>query len=235
MKLFARVSKLMTANINHLLDQAEDPEVMIKQIIRDMDEAVVELRRETVSAVAREKQLVKQIGAAEDLAKDLEAKARFALDQGDQELSRRVLGKKIQTIKSRDALVAELESARKLAVQLTTDMRRMEQQAQSARVKKDELLRRKRAADARLRMQEAAQRSAAAVSAASGRLAGAHATVSAFDSFADTVMAVEAEAEASRELSAPVDDTELRLQKMAEESELEQEFARLLQGRETDS
>jgi phage shock protein A len=233
MKLFARVSQLMTANINHLLDQAEDPEVMIKQIIRDMDEAIVELRREAVSAVAREKQLGKQIGAAEDLAKDLEGKARFALDQGDHELSRRVLGKKIRTLKSRDALVVDLDGARKLAEQLTTDLRRMEEQAQTARVKKDELLRRKRAADARLRTQEAAQRSAAAVSAASGRLTGAHAAVSAFDSFSDAIMAVEAEAEAARELSPPVDDSEIRLQKMAEESELEQEFARLLQERDT--
>ena len=40
MKIFKRVTELVKANINHLLDQAEDPEVMVKQIIRDMEELV---------------------------------------------------------------------------------------------------------------------------------------------------------------------------------------------------
>ena len=67
MSVFGRISKLISANINSLLDQAEDPELMVKQLIRDMEESIIELRRETVRAVARQKQLEKQIQAAGDL------------------------------------------------------------------------------------------------------------------------------------------------------------------------
>ena len=63
MKLLERASKLLKANINHMLDAAEDPEVMIKDLIREMDESVAELRRETVNAVARQKQLENKVQA----------------------------------------------------------------------------------------------------------------------------------------------------------------------------
>ncbi|MCA9436937.1 MAG: PspA/IM30 family protein, partial [Candidatus Omnitrophica bacterium] len=61
MNLIERISRLISANINHLLDQAEDPELMVKQMIRDMEGSIVELRRETVRGVARVKQIEKQI------------------------------------------------------------------------------------------------------------------------------------------------------------------------------
>jgi phage shock protein A len=74
MNLLERISNLITANINYLLDKAEDPEVMVKQLIRDMEGSIIELRRETVRAVAREKQIQKQIKASVDLIEELEGK-----------------------------------------------------------------------------------------------------------------------------------------------------------------
>ena len=232
MSVLNRVSKLMTANINHLLDQAEDPEVMIKQLVRDMEASIVELRRETVSAVAREKGLAKKIHAASELTHELEKKASLALDKGDEELARDILAKKLQTTKSGEALTEELRWAKELAERLKADLARMEEQAQLARRKQDELIRRKRAAEAQLRTQEAARRSAEAIGDATSRLSELHTSQSAFDSYSDSILAIEAEAEAAQELaSGKRTEKELELQKIAAEAEVDEELARLKQER----
>jgi phage shock protein A len=227
MGVLERVSQLLTANVNHLLDQAEDPEVMIKQLIRDMEESGVELRRETVAAVAREKRLEKQVSAAEELAREVERNAELALGRGDERLARQILAKKIQTLKSRDTLGEELAGARQLAAQLRADLVRMQNQTQLAHRKQDELIRRKRAAEAQLRTQQAARRSAEAMSAASGRLSDVHAGQTAFDGYTSAITAIESEAEAARELSAAEDDSELKLKKLIEESDVDGELERL--------
>jgi phage shock protein A len=231
MSVLNRVSKLMTANINHLLDQAEDPEVMIKQLVRDMEASIVELRRETVSAVAREKRLVKKIHAADELARELEKKAGLALDKGNEELARDILAKKLQTTRSGEALTEELRGARDLAERLKADLVRMEDQAGLARRKQEELIRRKRAAEAQLRTQDAARRSAEAVGAASDRLSGLNQSASAFDAYSESILTIEAEAEATRELSTTGDDKELELEKITAEAEVDDELERLKQER----
>ncbi|NLT65468.1 MAG: hypothetical protein GXX84_02555, partial [Acidobacteria bacterium] len=122
MKILARMSRLISANINHLLDQAEDPEVMVKEIIRNMEESIIELRRETVKAVASQKQLQKQIQTARELIADLEEKARLVLKKNDEELARRVLAKKLHTEKTVGTLEVELKSATEIANQLKNDL-----------------------------------------------------------------------------------------------------------------
>ncbi len=231
MKLFERVSQLMTANLNHLLDQAADPEVMIKQLIRDMEESIVELRRETVGAVAREKKLKKQLAGAEAQATQLEAKAALALDHGKDGLAREILARKLAALKQRDTLSQQLDGASQLASRLTSDLLQMEDQVGRARSKKEELIRRQRAAEAQKRMQEVARRSADAVISASGNLNGAAASGSAFDAYADAITTMESEAEAALELSARPKDAEQELQELTKESELDREMERLRRQR----
>jgi phage shock protein A len=226
MSLLQRASKLMKANINHLMDNAEDPEVMIKQLIREMDESVVELRRETVNAVARQKQLEKKKVAAKRLADELQGKAVLALDHGDEPLTRRLLSEKVEALKSWEALGEELKSATTLATRLKAELSRMQEQADLARRKKDELIRRKRAAEAQLRTQEAARRSAEAVSAAAGRV-GQQADGAEFAGYADEIGTLEAQAEAARELSDAEDDGQARLGELVRASEIDEELERL--------
>ena len=72
---------------------------ILGQLIRDMEGSIIELRRETVRAVAREKQLQKQIAASKELVEDLEEKAKLALVKGEEDLAREVLAKKIHTVR----------------------------------------------------------------------------------------------------------------------------------------
>jgi phage shock protein A len=229
MTVFKRISRLITANINHLLDQAEDPELMVKELIRDMEESIVELRRETVRAVTRQRQLEKQIEAAAELIGDLQSKAALALGERREDLARRALARKLQTERTRESLERELEGMSRLAGQLKNDLARLEDQAQAARRKKDELIRRRRAAESELRGAEAAKRSSMAVDAAAGSMARMVEAGSALETYEEEISHLEARAEAEREVLDDAIERELDLQKLAEDSAVEEELERLKQ------
>jgi phage shock protein A len=227
MNLLERISNLITANINYLLDKAEDPEVMVKQLIRDMEGSIIELRRETVRAVAREKQIQKQIKASADLIEELEGKAKLALKAGDEKLARSVLGRKLQSENTKATLEKELQLASETAEQLKSDLSRLEDQAQSARRKKETLVRQKRQAEEKLRSKQAAKRSVDALNATRDSLSGMSRDGGPIDSLASSIHEVESMAEAEREMLNRDIQNELDLQKLAEESAIDEELERL--------
>jgi phage shock protein A len=235
MNVLKRISKLISANVNHLLDEAEDAEVMVKQLIRDMEESIIELRRETVRAVAREKQLTKQIQVNSDTTAELEKKASFALDKDDEEMARQLLAKKLQSENTKETLEKELEGARELALQLKADLSRLEDQVQMARRKKEELIRRKRAADAQKKTQETARKSIDALNNASSSISAMGASSGSLETYETAVSELEAEAEAARELLDESIKKELDLQKEMEEKSLEDELERLKKKRKGSS
>jgi phage shock protein A len=183
MRLLQRISGLMTADIDHLLDQVDDPEQTITQLICDMEESIVDLRRETVIAVARQSRLRKHLFAAEEASSGVELRATLAVQRGDEFGARQILGRKIGALKTRDALEAELAEASGESARLVAGLIRMEDRAQLARRKRDELQRRRRMAEAERWPCHLHPR------AGSG----------AFEGYAQTVSVLEIEAEASRE------------------------------------
>jgi phage shock protein A len=227
MNVFQRISKLITANINHLLDEAEDPEVMVKQLIREMEESIIELRRETVKAIARQKQLEKQIEMAKDRSKDLESKAVLALEKSDEEYARQILGKKMETEESVGTMQEELRIAARMAEQMKSDLTKLEDQVQLARRKKEELIRRKRSADAHLRTRQVMQKSNDTLNALTGTITDINQHTSAMESYKDKILQLEAEAEASEELLKLEQKKELELDKFAKEKAIEDELAKL--------
>jgi phage shock protein A len=227
MQVMKRISRFLTANINSLLDQAEDPEKMVKQLIRDMEESIAEVRREAVRAVARQKQLEKQIDTATSTSNDLEDKARLALSKNNEELARDAVRKKLQTMRTRQTLEKELGGARDLAARLKSNLAELEDQVQVARRKRDELIRRKQAASAQLRTQEAARRSAESLRHAASSVASIAGNGETLDSYESDVVELEAQAEAEREVLDSQIEKALDLQKMAEDDAVEQELRRL--------
>jgi len=227
MNIFQRISKLVTANINHLLDQAEDPEVMVKQLIRDMEESIIELRRETVKAIARQKQLEKQIEMAKDRTKELESKATLALENNDEAFAREILAKKLEVQESLATMQEELRISTRMAEQMKSDLTKLEDQVQLARRKKEELIRRKRSAEAQLRTRQVIQKSNDALNAITGAASTIDDHTSAIESYKDKVMQLEAEAEASEELVQIRQNKEADLDKLVKDKAIEDELAKL--------
>lgn len=96
MSVFSRLSDLLKANINDLIDKAEDPEKMVKQIILDMQKELQDATQALGKAMASERMAQKQYENALNASKSWEAKAKTALEQGEVDLAKRALANKVK-------------------------------------------------------------------------------------------------------------------------------------------
>lgn len=96
MSIFTRLGDLLKSNINDLIDKAEDPEKMVKQIIIDMDKELVKSTQALGKAMASERQIEKQLNDAKAKSADWESKAKAAIAAGDQELARKAVAEKVK-------------------------------------------------------------------------------------------------------------------------------------------
>ncbi len=227
MNIFQRISKLVEANINNLLDKAEDPEVMVRQLIREMEESIIELRRETVKSIGAKKHLEKKIRLKRERENELENKAALALENGKETLARDLLSKKLTSDQQRNHLEEELKTATYLAEKIKEDLIKLEDQVQIARRKKEEIIRRKLAAARHLRSSEALQKSRNALDAITGTSINEDEHINAIESYKDKVLMMEAEAEAAEELLGSGKDEAAELEKLMRKKAVDSELARL--------
>lgn len=96
MGIFQRLSDLLKSNINDLIDKAEDPEKMVKQIILDMQKELNKSTQALGKAIASERMAEKQYQNSQQISADWEAKAKAALAAGDTELAKKALAKKVK-------------------------------------------------------------------------------------------------------------------------------------------
>ena len=96
MGIFSRISDIFKSNVNDLIDRAEDPEKMVKQIILDMDKELQKSVQALGKAVASERMAEKQLNDAVRKSADWEAKARAALAAGNTDLAKRALSQKVK-------------------------------------------------------------------------------------------------------------------------------------------
>jgi len=157
--LISRINDLLLANAHHAIDQAENPEVMLKQVIRDMDRNIQDARTAVVSAVAGEKQLGFQVEHHRRVAADLERKAESALKAGREDLAREALARRID----HDRIAADLERSRAGASEICT---RLKAQLDTLFAKRADAFRRKEVLIARQRAAEARSRLTRSLAAA---------------------------------------------------------------------
>jgi len=99
MGIFQRIGDLFKSNVNDLIDKAEDPEKMVKQIIIDMQQDLNESTQALGKAMAAERTAKKQYDTAAAKSADWEAKAKQALAAGDETLAKKALENKVKADK----------------------------------------------------------------------------------------------------------------------------------------
>lgn len=99
MGIFQRLSDLLKSNVNDLIDRAEDPEKMVKQIIIDMQKELNNSTQALGKAMASERIAKKQYDQAAAKSADWEAKAKAAITAGDEELAKKALANKVKADK----------------------------------------------------------------------------------------------------------------------------------------
>ena len=96
MGILDRISTILRANINDMLDKSEDPEKMLEQILRDMESQIGEARGAVATMIAQEKELKVDMEENERLTTEWERKAELALTRDQEDLAREALKRKNQ-------------------------------------------------------------------------------------------------------------------------------------------
>jgi phage shock protein A len=152
MGIFARLSDIITSNINALLDRAENPEWMIAQIIREMEEGLASAKRYAATAIAAERHIGRELDQNRLQVEHWKSKAKQALAAEREDLARRALARKME----HEDLVRSLENQHEQALQtcqnVRTSLNALEARLAEARRKQRTLLARHRAALARVEL-----------------------------------------------------------------------------------
>jgi phage shock protein A len=143
------MADIVKANINELLNRAEDPEKMIRQMILEMEEAVNKATASVGTAVANEKRLERQFLGKQDQIESWQQKAELAVRSGEDDLARRALERKTSIEQAAVDLESALEESRKTSGQLKQQLMQLKGKLDEARTRQGALVARKRAAEAR--------------------------------------------------------------------------------------
>lgn len=147
--IFKRINDVLNANINDLIDRVEDPDRMIKQIIREMEENILRAREGVVEAIASEKKLEKELEHHRQQSGEWLGKAEAALRNGNEELARAALARRKEHDDICKTLEPSWQSSKATSERLKNQLHALENKLEEARRKRGTLVARQRAAEAR--------------------------------------------------------------------------------------
>jgi phage shock protein A len=149
MGLFKRISDIISANFNEMVEDFEDPELMLKQAIREMEQSINEVTEQTAKAMANEKMIRRELERNRSQAESWQSRAETSLVDGDEDLARKSLSRKREHEKLVAALQDQLESALEASGTLRRQLDAMKAKLAEAKRNHATLAARKRAADFR--------------------------------------------------------------------------------------
>ncbi len=189
MGIFARLATLISSNINDLISRAEDPEKMLEQILIDMNQQLYEAKKQVAASIADEKRLRSQADQERQKVTEWERKAMLAVRANHDELAKEALVRQKEHAALAEQFEQQWTKHKQSVDQLKLALRALNGKIEEAKRKKSLLIARKKRAEAQRSIQET--------------MSGLRST-SAFDAFdrmAGKIEQMEAEAEASAELS----------------------------------
>jgi phage shock protein A len=147
MGILERTSQILRANINDLLNRAEDPEKLLNQILRDMEDALEKGQAQVAEQIAQEKMIQADLAAAKKKAEEWDKKAELAVSKGADDLAREALRRQADYAEQVEIYEKQLDVQQKAVQKLKADLAALESKYQDARRSKDALIARaKRAA-----------------------------------------------------------------------------------------
>ncbi len=158
MGIFTRVRDIISSNINAMLDKAEDPEKLVKVMIREMEDTLIEIKANCASGMATKKKIKREIEVALDLAKNWDAKAQLAINKGREDLAREALLEKRRHVERAETQEDELEQAKTLVTQCQSDIMQLEDKLSAAREKQRVLVQRHTNANTKKKAQQQIRR-----------------------------------------------------------------------------
>lgn len=158
MGIFSRLSDIVNSNLNAMLDKAEDPEKLVRLMIQEMEDTLVELKASCAGVMAAKKKAQREWEEAQARAQQWGDKAQLAVNKAREDLAREALLEKRRYRERADALEQELSQCEAMVEQYQADMTQLEDKLSSAREKQRLLVQRHVQAQRRKRAQQGIRR-----------------------------------------------------------------------------
>jgi phage shock protein A len=139
MGIFNRLNQVVRANVGSLLDQAEDPDKVIAQTIREMESGLKQAKQELVETLGAAKRLEKEAEAERAEAARWEERATLAIREGDETLARDALKQKLATHKKAERLAEQAERNHRASSEMKSTLESIEQKIEDLRARQSAL------------------------------------------------------------------------------------------------
>ena len=150
MGIFTRFSDIVNSNINAILDKAEDPEKIVRLMIQEMEDTLVEVRSAAARSIADKKDLNRKLETLDREARDWEDKAELAIRKGREDLAKAALVEKNRVARAAEVLKQDYIAVDDGLAKLNEDSARLEAKLEDAKARQKALLARHKTANSRL-------------------------------------------------------------------------------------
>ena len=144
MGIFSRFSDIVNSNINSLLDKAEDPQKMVRLIIQEMEDTLVEVRSTSARLIAEKKDVQRQQQRVEHEVLDWENKAELALSKEREDLAKQALIEKQKAQQAVDSLQQELERVDESLSKLNDEISQLQEKLADAKARQKTIMMREK-------------------------------------------------------------------------------------------
>jgi phage shock protein A len=154
MSIFSRTRDIFAANMTELLDRAEDPARMIRMIILEMEETLVEVRATAARSIADIKEMRRSLARLDGIQANWTEKAELALSKGREDLAKAALVEKQKAVDVADSMIAEVTQIEQMLRSYEADIARLQAKLREARTRQNAIQHRLESAVSRARANE---------------------------------------------------------------------------------